>query len=73
LSRAITGDHLLRAVETQTFIKNGVAACAEGIKYDFRMGSQVLKAKFGRSMDMAKMEESLKPDMAIEPGEECLS
>lgn len=66
---AITGEHLLRAVETQTFIKNGDANCAEGIKYDFRMGSQVLKAKFGRSMDIAKMSEEQKAEMVIDPGE----
>lgn len=69
LANAITGDHLLRAVETQTFIKNGVAECAEGIKYDFRMGSQVLKAKFGRPMDMARMSEEQKAEMVIESGE----
>src|SRR5713226_4940193 len=69
LPNAITGEHLLRAVETQTFIKNGIPACAEGIKYDFRMGSQVLKAKFGRPMDIDKIDEGLKPEMAIEPGE----
>src|SRR5712692_596472 len=69
LPNAITGDHLRRAVETQTFIKNGLAENAEGIKYDFRMGSQVLKAKFGRSMDMAKMSEEQKAEMVIESGE----
>jgi len=69
LANAITGETLLRAVNTQTFIKNGDPACAEGVKYDFRMGSHVLKAKFGRSMDMDKMAEDQKADMVIDPGE----
>ena len=69
LANAITGETLLRAVNTQTFIKNGDPTCAEGVKYDFRMGSHVLKAKFGRSMDMDKMAEDQKAEMVIEPGE----
>lgn len=69
LPNAITGEHLVRAVQTQTFIKNGTPENAEGIKYDFRMGSQVLKAKFGRSMDMARMSEDQKAEMVIESGE----
>lgn len=69
LPNAITGDALCKAIVDQTFIKNGDAKCAEGIKYDFRMGSQVLKAKFGRSMDMAKMSEEQKAEMVVDPGE----
>lgn len=69
LSKAITGDQLLRAVESQTFIKDGLAKCAEGIKYDFRMGSRVLKAKFGRSTDISKLPETEKAQMVVEPGE----
>jgi len=69
LPQAITGDQLLEAVKKQTFIKGGDLLCAEGVKYDFRMGSQVLKAKFGRSMDMDKMGEDQKAEMVIDPGE----
>lgn len=69
MAKAITGDHLLAAVTSQTFIKDGIAECAEGVKYDFRMGSRVLKAKYGRSMDMDKMPEPDKAEMAVEPGE----
>lgn len=69
LSKAITGEQLIRAVESQTFIKDGDAKCAEGIKYDFRMGSRVLKAKYGRSTDISKLPETEKSQMVVEPGE----
>ena len=69
LPQAITGEQLLKAVQSQTFIKGGDPLCAEGVKYDFRMGSRVLKSKFGRSMDMDKMGEDQKAEMVIEPGE----
>ena len=69
LSKAITGEQLLRAVETESFIKGGEPKCAEGIKYDFRMGSRVLKAKYGRSTDIAKLPETEKAEMVVEPGE----
>lgn len=65
---AITGEQLVKAVETQTFIKDGVLRCVEGIKYDFRMGSRILKAKFGK-IEMDKLSEEKKADMVIEPGE----
>lgn len=69
LPRAITGDQLCKAIQEQSFIKNGDVKCAEGIKYDFRMGSHVLKAKFGRSMDMSRMSEEQKAEMVVAPGE----
>jgi deoxycytidine triphosphate deaminase len=69
LPNAITGDRLCKAIEDQTFIKNGALKCAEGIKYDFRMGSHILKAKFGRSMDMSRMSEEQKAEMVVNPGE----
>src|SRR6266853_674383 len=69
MARAITGEELISAVKDQTFIKGGVIRSAEGIKYDFRMGSRVLKAKFGRSIDIDKLPEAEKADMVIEPGE----
>jgi deoxycytidine triphosphate deaminase len=68
LPKAITGEQLCKAVESQTFIKNGVVRCAEGIKYDFRMGNRILKAKFGK-IEMDKLSEERKAEMVIEPGE----
>jgi deoxycytidine triphosphate deaminase len=69
MARAITGEELVSAVKDQTFIKEGSVRCAEGIKYDFRMGSRVLKAKYGRSIDIDKLPEAEKADMIVEPGE----
>ncbi len=68
LPKAITGEELVRAVESQTFIKNGDVASAEGIKYDFHMGTRILKAKFGK-IEMDKLSEEKKAEMVIEPGE----
>jgi deoxycytidine triphosphate deaminase len=69
LAKAITGEQLIAAVTSQTFIKDGNPESAEGIKYDFHMGSRVLKAKYGRSMDIDKMPEAEKAEMVVEPGE----
>ena len=69
MARAITGEQLVTAVEEQSFIKGGDPRCAEGIKYDFRMGSRVLKAKYGRSIDINKIPEAEKAEMVVEPGE----
>lgn len=69
MAEAITGEQLIRAVAEETFIKGGEPQCAEGIKYDFRMGSRVLKAKYGRSIDIDKLPEAEKAQMVVEPGE----
>ena len=37
VAELVTGDHLREAVEQGTFIKRGDVACAEGVKYDFRL------------------------------------
>ena len=67
--KSYTGEKLRKAVEEATFIKGGDPACAEGIKYDFRMSSRVLKWKYGRSIDINKLPEAEKAEMVIEPGE----
>jgi deoxycytidine triphosphate deaminase len=40
----VTGEALLSAVKDETFLKGGSEKCAEGVKYDLRMGSQLLRA-----------------------------
>jgi deoxycytidine triphosphate deaminase len=69
LAKAITGDHLLAAVNSQTFIKDGDPKGAEGIKYDFRMGSRILKAAYGQPLDMDGLTENERTGMFVEPGE----
>lgn len=69
MSRAITCEELVKAVHDNTFIKGGEENCAEGVKYDFRMSSRVLKASKGRPVDMNKLSETELTEMVIEPGE----
>jgi len=66
MSKTITGDRLRTAVQSQTFIKGGDLHCAEGVKYDFRIGTRVLKASVGQPIDILGIPES---DRFVEPGE----
>lgn len=69
MPRTLTYEELVDAVENSSFIKNGVKECAEGIKYDFRMGSRVLKASKHGAVDIDKLPETEKNEMVVEPGE----
>jgi hypothetical protein len=65
----ITGEALADAVEIGTFIIGGIADCAEGIKYDFRISSRILKASFGVPIDMDTVATSERSGLFVEPGE----
>ena len=69
MAKVITGDALKRAVEDQSFIKGGSLSCAEGLKYDFRLGTRILKASFGLPVDMSSMSEAERGQVAVDPGE----
>jgi len=69
MARIVTGDGLVEAVRSQSFIKGGDVACAEGVKYDFRLSSRILKASFERPIDVTKLSEVEKKDLFIESGE----
>lgn len=69
MPRTITCEELAKAIKEQTFVKNGIAESVEGIKYDFRMSSNVLKASKGRPVDLDKLTETEKTEMVVEPGE----
>ncbi len=62
----LTGVRLREAVQAETFIQRGDPLCAEGVKYDFRLSSRFLKAKFGRPIDAAEIPAN---ELFIEPGE----
>ena len=47
----VTGERLREAVRSGTFIERGDLASVEGVKYDFHIGSLVLKAAFGQTVD----------------------
>src|SRR2546423_648965 len=69
MPRTITCEELASAVKEQTFIKNGKYDCAEGVKYDFRMGGRILKANYGQAVDINSLPETERANMFVEPGE----
>lgn len=71
MSKVITEKEIKNWIESGTNIQEGSLDCAEGIKYDFRLGSKFLKAYFGRVMDYEtdlKSAEDIRRAV-VEPGE----
>ena len=69
MPRIIAENELRRAVTQKTFIKNGLPENVEGVKYDFRMGSWILKAEFGGPVDTSKIADRGGTTLHVEPGE----
>ena len=69
MPRMITGDALIAAVRDHTFIINGAELSAEGIKYDFRLSSRILKAGYGMPIDLAGLTPAERSAQFVEPGE----
>ena len=69
MAKVISESALRLAVEEGTFIKGGIPACAEGLKYDFRLGKRVLKASFGQPVNMEDLTPAERASMAVDPGE----
>lgn len=71
MSKVITENQIREWVQEKTTIENGDLSCAEGIKYDFRLGNNFLKAYFGRVMDYEKDLKSAEDirKAVVEPGE----
>lgn len=71
MAKVITGTELRKLIEEGKILENADIKCAEGIKYDFRLGSKLLKSYFGTPVDIEKdlvtMEE--KNRAVVEPGE----
>lgn len=65
----VTGQELLRAVQEGTFIQGGDVSCVEGVKYDFRLGPRILKARYSTPIDANKLNETEKQGLCVEPGE----
>lgn len=65
----ITGDRLRQAVESGTFIKEGDLGSVEGMKYDLRMGSRVLKAAYSQPIDLSELSAIERSGMSVDPGE----
>jgi dUTPase len=62
----VTGDRLQEAVEVGSFIEDGDVASVEAVKYDFHMGSRVLKALYGQPKDIETIPEE---ERWVDPGE----
>lgn len=70
MSKVMTAEELRNAIGDGAIIQNGSRDCAEGIKYDFRMGSRFLKAYFGRPIDFQDIKSAEEMKRAVvEPGE----
>ena len=69
MSIMVTGQELGTAVKDGTFIQNGDPSGVEGVKYDLRLSSRILKAKFSRPVDASEMSEVEKGDLCVDPGE----
>lgn len=53
----------------KNIIQNGKVENAEGIKYDFTLGTRLLKSSYKVPMDINKMQETEKTNLFVEPGE----
>ena len=50
-------------------IESADVACAEGIKYDFRLGTKFLKSYFGRMVDFTELSNEERRHALVKPGE----
>jgi len=66
---AITGQRLRHAVQQETFIKRGSVSCVEGVKYDFRMGPNILKAGATAPINTNRLTELERSELRLQPGE----
>lgn len=69
MPKLITEAKLKEAITNATFIKYGKVQNAEGIKYDFSMGSLILKASRKQPIDVNQLSASERSDIVIESGE----
>lgn len=64
----VTGEALRDAVKRQSFIKGGDPDSVEGVKYDFRLGTQILMAG-GSPIDTTQLSAIERSKLSIGPGE----
>lgn len=71
MAKIVTEEKIKNWISDDKVIKNGEISCAEGIKYDFRLGNMFLKAYFGRAVnydvDLKSAED--RRMAVVEPGE----
>lgn len=71
MAKIITGSELKELISKAEVIQNADISCAEGIKYDFRLGPKLLKAYFGDPVDIEKDLTTIddKNKAVVDPGE----
>ena len=69
MATMITGKELKDLVTSSIIIQNGDVKCVEGIKYDFRLSNDILKAKFGQPIDARKFSQTEITELIVEPNE----
>ncbi|HEX6861024.1 MAG TPA: hypothetical protein VF138_12600 [Caulobacteraceae bacterium] len=69
MPRLVTEAKLKDAVEGETFLVGGTLSAVEGIKYDFHMGSRILKASFRRPIDIEELAPADRNSLCVDPGE----
>lgn len=69
MATMITGRELKDAILSQSLMQGGDEKCVEGVKYDFRSSSHILKAKYGQPIDARKLSQSEMADLVIDPNE----
>lgn len=60
---------LIEALSETGFIKNGKRDNIDGIKYDFCLSTEILKAKFKQPINIASLPDTMKRELVVEPGE----
>ncbi len=65
----LTGDRLKAAVTNQTFIQGGDLNSVEGVKYDFHMGTRILKAVYGQPIELSDLSGVERSALRVDPGE----
>ena len=60
---------LKEAVNETGFIKEGNIENIDGVKYDFCLGTKILKAKYKQPVDISNFPDTMKRELTVEPGE----
>ena len=70
MSKVISGKRLQEAIKNSEFLSDGDTANCDGIKYDFRLDENILKAKFGVPINYSSYPvEKQGVDLVVSPGE----
>lgn len=69
MARHLSAQEIISGMNENGFLQNAKIENVEGLKYDFRISSRVLKAKFHQPIDINNLGEQQKANIFIEPGE----